>query len=111
MAKRTPKTDQSIISTIGAGLVLVGSMAVRDASLAFFLTGLALLAIQTLDLSAVAPKKLDLAQLILSASLCVAAITQLVMAKGFRAPQMFLVVLLIGAILVVVEAGRRYAER
>lgn len=102
---------KSVLNTIGILFILVGSTAVKEGSLAFFLAGVALLAIQTFGLKSLQPKKVSMAVIVLSSSVCVAAIIQLVMAKSFRAPQFFVLILAIGAFLIVLEAVREHAGR
>ncbi len=99
-----------ILRTIGILLILTGATAVREGSLAFFFMGLALLAFRTFDIKGLQPERLLIAEIVLSASLTVAAISQLILSKGFRAPQVFLIVTVIGGLLMVVEAVREYAE-
>ncbi len=79
--------------------------------MAFFLAGIALLAIQTFEIKSVQPKKVVMAVIILSSSVCIAAIIQLVMARIFRATQVFTIILALGAFLIVLEAVREHAER
>ena len=100
---------KSILINLGVLLILVGSMAGREENLAFFSLGLILLAFQTFDLK-VAPKRLAMAEIILSAALTVAVITQLITAKSFKTPQVFQILLLLGSILIVVETVRKYSE-
>jgi hypothetical protein len=102
---------RNVLNNIGILFVLVGSTAVKEGSLAFFLAGIALLAIQTLDLRSVQPKKVLMAVILLSSSVCVAAIIQLVMVKIFRAPQFFTVIIALGAFLILLEAVREQSEQ
>jgi hypothetical protein len=102
---------RDVLNNIGILFILVGSMAVKDGSLAFFLAGCSLLATQTFELKSVQPKKMVTAVMVLSSSVCVAAIIQLIMAKIFRSPQFFMIVLAIGAFLIFLEAVREYTER
>ncbi|MEJ2031836.1 MAG: hypothetical protein P8Y63_02100 [Deltaproteobacteria bacterium] len=51
-----------------------------------------------------------MAELILSSTLAIAVITQLIMSKSFRTPQAFLVVLLFGAILIIADSTRQFME-
>ncbi len=101
---------KNILVNVGVLLILVGSTAGREENLSFFFLGLLLLFIQTFDLKGVEQKKLVLAQIILSAALSIAAISQLVTARSFKAPQVFIILLLLGAILVLVETVRKYSE-
>jgi hypothetical protein len=94
---------------IGILLILVSSIAAKDSGVAFFL-GLILLIFQTFELKGTDPKKLILAEIILASSLSVATIIQLIMSKHFGNPQVFMIVLLLGGILVTIEAFRKYAD-
>jgi hypothetical protein len=78
--------------------------------MAFFLIGLVLLAVQTFELPAVQPKKLVIAELILAATLAIGAVTQLTSTNAGRTQQIFLVVLLLGSLLIIVESTRKYAD-
>ena len=99
-----------ILLNLGVMMVLVGSTAAKTDNLAFFFLGLVLLALQIFELKGVDAKKLVIAEIILSGTLIIAAITQLAMSKSFAVPQAFLVVLLLGGILIVVESLRKFAE-
>ena len=105
------ETLRNVLNNIGILFILVGSSAVKEGSLAFFLAGVALLAIRTFEIRAVQPKRAAMAVIVLSSSVCVAAIIQLVMAKSFRAPQFFMIILAVGAFLIVLEAVREHAGR
>lgn len=111
MAKKAAKTDFTILELGGAALILIGALAVKDGSLAFVIVGLVLFAVQIFEMPALAPKKAALFSIVLSASLTIAAVTQLFQARGFKAPQVFLLILLIGAILVTVESIRKYLDQ
>lgn len=100
---------KSLLVNIGVMLVLIGSTAVKGENLSFFFVGMVLLALQTLDMR-VEVKKLVIAEIMLSATLAIGAVTQLIMSKSFGAPQVYLVVLLLGGILIIVESLRKYAE-
>lgn len=110
MAEKKAERVTSILRTLGVALILVGATAVRDNPLSFFFIGLALLFVRTFDMKSVQPRRLLIAEIVLTASLCISAISQLVVSRGFKAPQVFLIVLVIGALLVIVEAVREYAE-
>jgi hypothetical protein len=100
---------KNILINLGVLLILVGSAAIKG-DLTFFLIGMVLLAFQTFELPSVQPKKLVIAELILAATLAIGAVTQLVNANIGRNQQIFLVVLLLGALLIVVESTRKYAD-
>jgi hypothetical protein len=76
----------------------------------YLLIGIVLLAFQTFEFSGVQPKKLIMAEIMLAVTLAVGAIMQLVDSSSFRTRQVFLVVLLLGALLIVVETTRKYAD-
>ena len=112
MAEQNKKDAvKHIMTNLGVMLVLVGTTAVKVDNLAFFFLGLILLALQTFDLKGVNPKKLVIAEIMLAGTLAIAGITQLVMSRNFSTPQAFLVVLLLGAILIIVESIRKFAEQ
>jgi len=111
MAKKSAKTDLNILELGGAVLLLIGALAVKDGSLAFVLVGLVLFAVQMFEMPSLAPKNAALFSIVLSVSLTVAAVTQLFQARGFKAPQVFLLILLIGAILITVESVRKFLDR
>ena len=110
VAKKSGKTALNVLGIIGVALILTGAMAVKDGSYAFFSVGIVLLALQTFDLPSLQPKKVVLAEIVLSASLTVAAVSQLILARGFKAPQMFLIILVVGAVLIVVESARKFMD-
>jgi hypothetical protein len=58
----------------------------------------------------VQPKKLVIAEIILAATLAIGAVTQLIGTHAVRIQQVFLVVLLLGALLIIVESTRKYAD-
>jgi hypothetical protein len=68
-----------------------------------------LLAVQTLEIRA-DRGKLIIAEIMLAVTVVVGAIAQLVLSKSFGALQLFLGLLLLGGILVIVEALRTYAD-
>lgn len=100
---------KNIMINLGVLFVLVGSTAIK-ADLTFFLIALAILAIQTFEFTGVQAKKLVMAEIMLSATLAVGAVTQLVISAGTRPQQVFLIVLLLGGLLIMVEAVRKYAD-
>lgn len=111
MAEQKRKdTLKHIMINFGVMLVLIGSTAVKADNVTFFLMGLILLAIQIFDFKAVDAKRLVMAEIMISGTLTIAAITQLVPSKSFGTPQVFLVVLLLGSILIVVESLRKFVE-
>lgn len=112
MAEQKSKdTLKHIMINFGVMLVLIGSTAVKADNLTFFFMGLILLAIQIFDFKGVDAKRLVTAEIMISGTLSIAAITQLVPSKSFGMPQAFLVVLLLGSILIVVESIRKFVEQ
>jgi hypothetical protein len=101
---------KNIMINLGVMLVLVGSTAMKSDNLTFFFMGLILLAIQVFEFKTVNPKKLVTAEIMVSGTLTIDTITQLIMSKSFAAPQVFLVILLLGGLLIVVESIRKYAD-
>lgn len=111
MAEQKKKDSlKHIMVNLGVMMVLVGSTAVKTDNLAFFFMGLILLALQMFDLKGADAKRLVTAEIMISGTLTIAAITQLAMSKSFAVPQVFLVVLLLGSILIVVESLRKFVE-
>ena len=109
MAEKNKEVLKSLLVNIGVFLVLIGSTSVKGENTAFLLMGLVLLAVQTFELQADA-RRLVIAELMLSATLLIGAVTQLVMARSFGTSQAFLVVLLLGAVLIIVESLRKFAD-
>lgn len=110
MPEKKNEVLQNVLTNIGVLLVLVGSIAVKGENLPFFFIGMVLLALQTLELR-IEPRRRALAEIILSAAVVIASVTQLVMSKAFNAPQVFLVLVMLGGILVIVESLRRYTDQ
>jgi hypothetical protein len=100
---------KNIMINLGVLLILVGSTAMKG-DMTFFFIGLALLAIQTFEFTGVQAKKLVLAEIMLSATIAIGSATQLVVSAGTRSQQAFLIILLLGGLLVAVEAVRKYAD-
>ena len=109
MTEKKSDMLKNILINLGVLLVLVGATAIKG-DMAFFLIGLVLLAVQTFELPAVQPKKLVIAEIILAATLAIGAVTQLTSTNAGRTQQVFLVVLLLGSLLIVVESTRKYAD-
>jgi hypothetical protein len=109
MAEKKVELVKNIMINLGILLILVSSLASKDAGFTPFFLGLILLAMQIMDFR-VEPKKLVTAEIILATSLSLATIVQLVMSKSFGQPQVFMMILLLGGILITVEAVRKYAD-
>ena len=110
MTEKKSDRLKNLLINLGILLILVGSTTVKG-DMSFFLIGLVLLAIQTFELPAVHPKKLVIAEIMLAATLAIGAAAQLIVANTpGRTQQVFLVVLLLGALLIVVESTRKYAD-
>lgn len=110
MTEKKADMVKSIMINLGVLLILVSTTTARDLGFPFFVLGLILLALQTLELKMIDPKKLVTTEIIISTAVCFSAIIQLIMSKTFGAPQAFLIMLLLGGILVTVEAVRKYAD-
>lgn len=109
MTEKKSDVLKSIMTNLGVLFILVGSTAVKS-DMTFFFIGLAILAIQTFEFNGVQAKKLVMAEIMLSATLAVGAIMQLVISSGTKSQMAFIIVLLLGALLIVVEAVRKYAD-
>lgn len=110
MSNNKGETLKNLMSNLGIFFILAGSVAAKADTLHFFLLGLVLLAMQTFEFKIAQPKKLVMAEIMLAVTVAVAAVSHLVMAASFRTPQVFMVLILLGAVLVVVEAVRKYAD-
>jgi hypothetical protein len=95
---------------LGIMLILTGSMVIKGDNVTFFFLGLILLAARTFEFKGAGPRNVIMAEIMISGALSIAAVVQLVMARSFGSPQIFLVIILLGGILVVVESVRKYAE-
>lgn len=109
MTEKKSDILKNIMINLGVLLILVGSTAIK-VDMTFFFMGLAILAIQTFEFAGVQAKKLVLAEIMLSAAIAIGAVTQLIVSASTRSQQAFLVVLLLGALLIAVEAVRKYAD-
>jgi len=110
MTEKKAELIKNIMIDLGIILILVSAIASKDLGLIPFILGLVLLAIQTMEFKTIAAKKLVTAEIVLSLSLALATVLQLVMSKTFGASQVFMILLLLGAILITVEAVRKYAD-
>src|SRR5512140_3649993 len=108
MTEKKSDVIKNIMINLGVLLVLVGSTATRG-DLAYFFLALAMLAIQTFEFAGVQAKKIVLAEIMLSATVAIGGTTQLIVSSGSRSQQAFLVVMLLGGLLVLIEAVRKYA--
>jgi len=110
MTQKRSDILKNIMINLGVLFILVGAT-VTQSTMTFILIGIVLLAIQTFEFTGVQPKKLIVAEIMLATTLAVGAVNQLVNAGGSRTThQVFLVVLLLGALLIIVEATRKYAD-
>jgi hypothetical protein len=108
MTENKKELFKNIMIYLGILLILVGSTAARD--LGFTFCGLLLLVIQTFEFKGQEAKKLVVAEIIIASSLCIVSIIQLAVSRSFHAPQVFMIVQLLGGILVTVEVVRKYAD-
>ncbi len=109
MAEKKSDILKNIMINLGVLLILVGSTAMKG-DLTFFVIGLVLLALQTFEFAGVKEKKLALSEIMLSATVAIGAAIQLIVSAGTRSQQAFLIMLLLGGLLMVVEAVRKYAD-
>jgi len=109
MAEKKSDILKNIMINLGVLLILVGSTALKG-DMTFFFIGLALLAVQTFEFTGVQQKKLVMAEVMLSATVAIGATTQLVVSASTRSQQAFLIILLLGGLLIAVEAVRKYAD-
>ena len=109
MSENKSNILKNVLMNMGVLLILVGSTAGRI-DLAYLFLALAILVLQTFEFSGVQPKKLVMAEIMLSATIAIGGITQLVSFSGSKSQQAFLVVLLLGGLLIIIEAVRKYAE-
>jgi hypothetical protein len=110
MPEKKAELIKNVMINFGILLILVSTIASKDLSLTSFFLGLILLAIQTMDFKGIEPKKLITAEIIIASALSLATIIQLIMSKSFGSPQVFMIILLLGGILITVEAVRKYAD-
>lgn len=110
MATQGKDIIKDLMLNIGILFILVGATAVKDDKLIIILLGLALLAFQVFDFRSIPGKRPLTAEIMLSLTVSGVTINQLVQSSSFRAPQAFLVVSLLGAILVLIEAVRKYVD-
>ncbi len=110
MSENNAQLIKSLMVNIGIFLILVSATVSKDISLTYFFLGLLLLAVQTMGFKLIEPKKLTIAEIIISSSLSVSAVIQLTLSKSFGAPQVFLIILLLGGLLVTVEVVRKFAD-
>ncbi|OGW48624.1 MAG: hypothetical protein A2078_08820 [Nitrospirae bacterium GWC2_57_9] len=109
MAGKKAELIKSVMINLGILLILVSAIAAKELGVSFYL-GLILLAFQTFDFKGIEPRKLIVAEIIIASALSIATITLLIMSKSFGTPQVFMIILLLGAILVTIEAVRKYAD-
>ncbi len=109
MAEKSKELMKNVMINLGILLILVSAASAKESTIAFIL-GLILLAFQTFEFKTVEPKKMVLAEILIASALSIATIVQLIMAKSFGSPQVFMVILLLGALLITIEAVRKYAD-
>jgi hypothetical protein len=110
MAEKNAEVIKNIMINLGVLLILVSATASKDIGLTYFFLGLLLLAIQTVNFAGIEPKRRVTAEIILATALSVAAVIQLIISKSFGSAQVFIIVLLLGGLLVTIEAVRKYAD-
>jgi hypothetical protein len=109
MTEKKNDVVKNIMVNLGVLFILVGSTATKTDAAYFFLA-LAILAIQTFEIPSVNAKKLVMAEIMMSATIAIGALTQLIVSTANKTQQAFIVVLLLGGLLIVVEAVRKYAD-
>lgn len=109
MTEKKSDVLKNIMMNIGLLFILVGST-VGHVGLVFFFLALAILAIQTFEFSGVNPRNLVVAEIMLSATIAIGALTQLTVSSATKMQQAFIIVLLLGGLLIVIEAVRKYAD-
>ncbi len=110
MAEKKSELVKNIMVNLGVLLILVSTTATRDLGITPFFLGLILLAMQTVDFTVTDPKKFVTAEIIIASALSISTIIQLIMSRTFGSPQVFLIILLLGGLLITVEAVRKYAD-
>ncbi len=110
MADNKSELIKSVMINFGILLILVSTIASKELGLTAFFLGLILLAIQTVGFKGIEPKKLATAEIIIASALSIATVIQLIMSKSFGSSQVFMIILLLGGVLVTVEAVRKYAD-
>ncbi len=110
MTEKKAELIKNIMINLGILLILVSTMAAKELNLASFFLALILLAIQTIDFKGIEPKKLIVAEIIIASALSLGTIIQLTMSKSFGPSQVFMIILLLGGLMVTVEAVRKYAD-
>jgi hypothetical protein len=110
MSEKKTETIKTIMINLGILLILVSAVASHDVNMMYFILGLILLALQTLDFKGIEPKRLVAAEIILAGALSIAAVVQLIMSKSFGSSQVFMVLLLLGGLLITIESVRKYAD-
>jgi spore maturation protein SpmB len=109
MTEKKSDILKNIMINLGVVFILVGSTSAKG-DMTFFFIGLVLLALQTFEFPGVQARKLVLAEIMLSATVAIGAVTQLVQSSGNRSQQAFIILLLLGGLLITVEAVRKYAD-
>jgi hypothetical protein len=109
MTEKKSDMLKNIMTNLGVLFILVGSTAAKG-DMTFFFISLAILAIQTFEFHVIEAKKLVMAEILLSATLAIGAVAQLIISSGSRSQMTFVIVLLLGSLLIVGEAVRKYAD-
>lgn len=111
MATTKNEALKDLMSNVGTFLILAGAAAMKADTMTFLLLGLVLLVVRMFDMKSLAAGKQTMMEIILSGAVVVAAIAQLSLAKRFTTTQFFMILVLLGGVLVAVEAFRKNAER
>ena len=110
MSDKKGEALKNLMVNLGIFCILGGSVLLKGDALELFFLGLVLLAAQTFEFSNVTPAKLALSEIMLSAVVAVSSITQIILAQSFKTPQVYLLVVFLGAVLIAVEAVRKYSD-
>lgn len=110
MANRIP-LSKSLLMYIGIVLLFTGTIAAKGEDMGIILLGgIAILLLEVIEFKQLSYKKSILVQLILGNSLLLVGIIKLVesIGKNFTANHLFLIMILIGLILILIEDLKRY---
>jgi len=110
MSEKKGEALKNLMINLGIFCILVGAVLLKGDALDLFFLGLVLLAVQTFEFKSVTPAKLAMSEIMVSAAVAVSSITQIILAQSFKTPQVFLLIVFLGAVLIAVEAVRKYSD-
>jgi len=108
-----PRTASSTLVHIGLVLLLAATIAARAQDMMILLVGgIVLLVLEVVEFKNVSPERSIVAQLILSSTLLLVTIIRTVESIGgqFTARHFYLMIMLIGLVLILIENMKRYAS-